>query len=252
MSATGRRQLKSTTLRKQVADALREAILSGELRPGEKLREVDLAQRFGVSRNPVREAMGELEQQGLITSLPNQGKVVVSPTDEELIQAYQVRLCLEMLALHLAWEHITQEHLVRWRHLVDLMRQASADAALGPVERHGRLNVLDAEFHGLLIQATHNKTLMRAWHSASPWALGFIRDLERERAGQAHALSESDPHEQFVAALERRDMGAAREALLTHVSRSWTSRANGEPAIQAIEEMLRSTPEHITNADKDR
>jgi len=226
------KQVKAVTLRKQVADALREAILSGELQPGEKLREVDLAERFGVSRNPVREAIGELEQQGLIVARPNRGKTVVSPTDEDLRQAYQVRVCLELLALRLAWNQITEERLAEMKRLVALMRRTTSDPELTSVARHGRLNVLDATFHGLLIEATGNKTLIRAWDTASPWALGFIRDLEREKEQESvRDTAGRDPHEDFVAALERGDIDAAEHSLLAHLSRSWLAPANDDEAL---------------------
>lgn len=222
MSRRQWKPVKAITLRRQVADALRAAILSGELQPGEKLKEVDLAERYGVSRNPIREAIGELEQQGLIVSEPNRGKTVVSPTDEELRQAYQVRVCLELLALRLVWHRITDDLLAQLNLLVAAMEETAAETGLSPLARHGRLNLLDAQFHGLLVNATGNRTLTRAWDTASPWALGFIRDLEQERhRAEAESHPPRDPHADLVGALARRDFEEARQALLGHVSRSW-------------------------------
>lgn len=240
MAEKERKQIQAITLRKQVADALREAILSGELRPGEKLREVDLANRFGVSRNPIREAIGELEQQGLIVARPNRGKTVVSPTNEDLRQAYQVRACLELLALRLAWEHITDRRLAKMRQLVELMKKTTHDQTLSHVARHGRLNILDAQFHQLLIEATENKTLIRAWKTASPWALGFIRDLERERIEERIGnWIVKDPHEDLMNALEQKNLDLAEQALITHLSRSWLPPAESQEALD--------TATHITS-----
>jgi len=208
--------LRAVTLRRRVADALRQAILSGELRPGERLREVDLAKRFGVSRNPVREAVGELEQQGLIVSRPNQGKSVVSPTEQELRDALQVRLALERLALQQAWPALTPARLSALRRLVDEMRRVSEDAALTPRQRHGRLNIMDARFHGLLVEWSGNQTLMRAWHASSAWCLGFIHDLEDDAGGLALENGGEEPHEALLAALESGVLESALEALSAH------------------------------------
>jgi DNA-binding GntR family transcriptional regulator len=222
VTENGKTRVRAVTLRRQVADALREAILSGELQPGEKLREIDLAERFGVSRNPVREAIGELEQQGLIISEPNRAKTVVSPSDEDLRQAFQVRASLELLALHLAWDQLTDDVLAEMRRLVGMMEAVAGDLDLSPVARHGRLNVLDARLHGLLVETTGNQILMRAWDMASPLALGFIRDLERERDQTDHPDStRPEPHAAFLAAIEARDLAAAASALMSHLSRSW-------------------------------
>jgi len=237
-------------LRRQVADALREAILSGELQPGEKLREIDLAERFGVSRNPVREAIGELEQQGLIISQPNRGKTVISPSDEDLRQAYQVRASLELLALHLAWNQITEDVLEKMRQLVGMMTEATNDPELSPVTRHGRLNVLDARFHGLLVETTGNSTLMRAWDMASPVSLGFIRDLERERRhAEQRMLTQPEPHAAFLAALEQRDLESAEGALLAHLSRSWLSPTEQNEQTLEIIERVSSLTRNITELE---
>ena len=243
-------QVKAVTLRRQVADALREAILSGELQPGEKLREVDLAERFGVSRNPVREAIGELEQQGLIISQPNRGKTVVSPTDEDLRQSYQVRACLELLALHLIWDQVTDDLLEQMRRLVAMMQEATHDPSLSAVTRHGRLNVLDARFHGLLVEATGNHTLMRAWDMASPVAFGFIRDLERERSQtENHALTRPEPHAEFLNALEQRDLDAAEQALMAHLSRSWLAPSGPSQQTQDSIQRVSSLTRDISNLE---
>ena len=81
----------------------------------------------------------------------------------------------------------------------------------------------------LLIEATGNKTLMRAWNTASPWALGFIRDLERVKEQEnVGDTADRDPHEDFMSALERQDIDAAGQSLLAHLSRSWLAPANDD------------------------
>lgn len=210
--------VQATTLRQQVADALRQAILCGELKPGQRLREIDLARRFGVSRNPVREAIGELEQQGLIVTTPNQAKMVVDPSAEDMRQAAQVRICLEMLALRLAWPSLSDGTVAQWRRIVEGMSQVRANLAEPGVARLGRLNCMDAEFHGLLVQCAGNSTLMRAWTAASPWVLAFMRNLHRP--GSKPADFSVDPHVPFVDAVEQCDYAAAELALFRHLQAS--------------------------------
>mgnify|MGYP000993228219 CR=1 FL=1 len=191
----------------------------------------------------MREAIGELEQQGLIVSQPNRVKTVVSPTDDDLRHAYQVRTCLELLALHLLWDRITDDLLTQMRRLVTMMQEAAADPRLSPLARHGRLNVLDSRFHGLLVQATGNHVLLRAWNTASPWVLGFIRDLQQERSHtEGRVWPRPDPHEALLAALEQQDLASAERALLAHISTSWRHPADrdvaGEQAVERVSSLV--------------
>ena len=94
--------VRATTLREEAYHALRRAILSGELAPGARLQETELAARLGVSRNPVREALARLEAQGLVRSIPNQGARVIRPLPAQVQDALLVRAQLELLAVRLA------------------------------------------------------------------------------------------------------------------------------------------------------
>ena len=96
------RQLDNRTLWEQVRDRLREDILAGRLEPGTELSEVALAKDFGTSRGPLREALGRLASEGLVTITPRRGAVVAQLSREEFIDAYQVREALETLAVRLA------------------------------------------------------------------------------------------------------------------------------------------------------
>ena len=94
--------LENRTLREQALDHLREEILSSRLEPGTELSEVALARSLGISRGPLREALGQLAAEGLVTMVPRRGAVVTRLTRREFLDAYQVREALESLALRLA------------------------------------------------------------------------------------------------------------------------------------------------------
>ena len=98
-------------LRDVVFNTLRQAILKGELKPGERLLEIALAERLGVSRTPVREAMRKLEQEGLVVMIPRRGAQVASITEKDLNDVLEVRIALENVAIEKACKLITEEEL---------------------------------------------------------------------------------------------------------------------------------------------
>ena len=97
-------------LRDVVFNTLRQAILTGELKPGERLMEIHLANKLGVSRTPIREAIRKLELEGLVNIIPNKGAYVTGISDKDVHDIYMIRSMLEGLCVRWATEHITQEH----------------------------------------------------------------------------------------------------------------------------------------------
>jgi DNA-binding GntR family transcriptional regulator len=143
----------SRTLRERVLDRLREDILSSELPPGTELSEVTLAESFGVSRGPIREAMGQLASEGLLTVTPRRGAVVTALTREEFLDAYQVREALETLAIRLAVPRLEERDIARLRRLHESMLE---EARRGEV---GEFFATNAEFHQLFVSASGNRKL---------------------------------------------------------------------------------------------
>jgi DNA-binding GntR family transcriptional regulator len=141
------------TLWQRVHDHLRDEIISGSLTPGTELHEVTLAASFGVSRGPIREALGRLATEGLVTIRPRRGAVVRALSSDEFIEAYQVREALEMMAVRLAVPKLTEEDLDAMERLVEDMARL-ADA--GDVQRFFAAN---AEFHQHFFAASGNGML---------------------------------------------------------------------------------------------
>ena len=121
------RPLDNRTLWEQVRDRLREDILAGRLEPGAELSEVALAREFGTSRGPLREALGRLAAEGLVTITPRRGAVVTQLSRQEFIDAYQVREALETLAVRLAVPLVSDVEVANLRELCELMARAARE-----------------------------------------------------------------------------------------------------------------------------
>jgi DNA-binding GntR family transcriptional regulator len=141
------------TLWQQVHDHLRDEIISGSLTPGTELHEVALAASFGVSRGPIREALGRLATEGLVTIRPRRGAVVRALSSEEFIEAYQVREALEMMAVRLAVPKLTEADLDAMERLVEEM------AELADEEDVQGFFDANAEFHQRFFEASGNGML---------------------------------------------------------------------------------------------
>ena len=111
-------------LREVVFEALRDAIVHGEFEPGERLLEVALAKRLGVSRTPVREAIRMLELEGLVVMVPRKGAEVARITEKDLRDALEIRLSLEELAVELACKRIDEDGRLRLREACENFREA--------------------------------------------------------------------------------------------------------------------------------
>lgn len=195
-------------LRELVLEAIREAIISGILKPRERLMEIQLAEELGVSRTPIREALRELELEGFIVMVPRKGAYVADMTFKDIADIFEIRAALEGLAAGLAAERITDEEMEDMeRHLVE-----KADAiACGDMER---LVEVDTSFHESIYQASRNDRLK-----------GIINNL-REQIQRFRATSLAYPgrmkqsleeHRAIVEAIHARDVVLARQLTQEHI-----------------------------------
>jgi DNA-binding GntR family transcriptional regulator len=152
-SSTGQATLDRRTLWQRVHEHLRDEIISGRLTPGAELHEVALAGSLGVSRGPIREALGRLATEGLVTIRPRRGAVVRALSSEEFIEAYQVREALEMMAVRLAVPKLTAEDVAAMERLIEEM--ASRGEA-GDLQGFFEANT---QFHQRFFQVADNRTL---------------------------------------------------------------------------------------------
>jgi DNA-binding GntR family transcriptional regulator len=199
---------ENLTLWQRVYDHLRGEIMGDRLPPGTELSEVALSKELSVSRGPIREAMGRLAAEGLVTVRPRRGAEVRSLTPEELIDAYQVREALEVLAVRLAVPRITEAHLAGLDELVDRM---SEHADNGAVSDFFAANVA---FHELLCEFSGNKKLLQVHHRLA----GEIGRFQARTLALRGNLHESvTEHRAILAAMRLRDAEKAAELTAAHI-----------------------------------
>ena len=196
--------IKRTFVRDNTYEFLCDWIVTGQLGPGEKLRDKELAAHLGVSRTPVREALRRLEDEGLVESAANRW-TRVSPLElEEAGRIYPIIRSLELLALDLAFPHLSEQHLLKMQGANDDLRAASGDgdprAALAA----------DAALHQVLVGASANPELKRLLKQLKT----KYRRLELAYFSDAGLLAASyEEHRALIAALKDKDLDAARGSL---------------------------------------
>lgn len=151
------------TLAEDIVDRLREAIYSGQLAPNERLREEVLASFLGLSRGPVREALAQLEREGLVIRQPNRGATVARLSLDDLEEVYSLRLVLEQLAMRQAVRNAEPSHFEEMRNVIQTMA-AYLDRGITTQEAA----TLDVRFHEIIYQASKHKRLLNVWATLRP------------------------------------------------------------------------------------
>ncbi|MFB3817593.1 MAG: GntR family transcriptional regulator [Candidatus Methylomirabilales bacterium] len=181
--------------------AIRDAILSGELPRGARLNQDELAKRLGVSRAPVRDALNRLEAEGLVQTLSRGGGMVVAAaTEQEMVDIYELRAILDSASARLACERMSDEELARLAEIVAETERVTREKDLpGIVRSH-------AAFHQLLYAASGNAELLRVarnlWDRSYPFRVLALGNEENARRGLAQ-------HAAILAALQARDAARA-------------------------------------------
>jgi DNA-binding GntR family transcriptional regulator len=206
----------------RVAGAIQARVLSGAVPVGTRLRQESLAEEFGVSRTPVREALRQLQATGLVELEPNRGAIVRGPSAREIREAYEVRAELEGLAAELAAERISDHDLLRLREAQALFRESVATL----IERRARRPApwrdesvwvrANDLFHQAILDAAANgrlSTTIADLHRSFPRDLTWAALSESSRL-----LAENvEQHEAILEAIERRDRAEARRRMIEHV-----------------------------------
>ena len=141
------------TLREKILESIREAILKGQLKPGEKVAEPELAERFGISRTPIREAFRQLESEGYLTVIPRKGAVVADLSERDIEEFYAIKSVLEGFAARMAALKMTEKEIEK---LETINEKLETLARQGDVKSFFRVH---NEFHELFIRASGNEKL---------------------------------------------------------------------------------------------
>lgn len=142
------------TLREKILETIREAILRGSLRAGEKVAEPELAERFGISRTPIREAFRQLESEGYLTVIPRKGAVVTSLSERDVEEFYAIKSILEGYAAQMAAVKLSDKEIERLETINERLAQLARE---GDVKTFFRVH---SEFHDLFIKAAGNDKLL--------------------------------------------------------------------------------------------
>ena len=195
-------------LRDVVFNTLRQAILTGELKPGERLMEIHLADRLGVSRTPIREAIRKLELEGLVTMIPRRGAEVAQITEKSMKDVLEVRRALDALCAELACDRITDEELENLRLACDAFETAvkTKDAK--------KIAQADVALHDIIVRATGNQRLIQLVNNLSEqmyrYRFEYIKDFsQHERLVEEHRI--------IYESIVNKDKETAAEAAKTHI-----------------------------------
>ena len=195
-------------LREVIFTTLREAIIMGELKPGERLMEVQLSQKMGVSRTPVREAIRKLELEGFVNMVPRKGAEVAKLSVKDIMDVLEVRASLDGLATSLAASRITDEEIKELKHvLTQFENYVEKDNLQGVIKK-------DVEFHEVIYNASKNDKLMQILNNLREQVYRFRVIYLKDFSSTKEVVKE---HSEIYDAIINKDFIGAREAAERHI-----------------------------------
>jgi DNA-binding GntR family transcriptional regulator len=212
MSGALRRPVRPPSLSNQLFGILREAIFSGKFRPGEPLRELQLARSMDVSQATVREALTQLEQSGLVVRTATRRTTVTSFTEEEVRDRLIMRVALEEVAFLKAAPRFTADELAILEKLGDAIEQA------GRKRDYVRMALADMRFHRFVWEKAGSPVMLRTLDQLTTPLFAFLSVLQEEGKLNLHA---SRSHRVLVSALRTRTASVIRAALREHIRGSY-------------------------------
>ena len=195
-------------LREVVFNTLRKAILTGQLKPGDRLMEVHLANKLGVSRTPIREAIHKLEQEGLVTMVPRRGAEVAKITERSLQDVLEVRRALDVLSVELACERISEDELEQLKKACRQFEEATHSGDTTAIAK------ADVAYHDIIVQATGNQRLQQLVNHLAEQMYRY-RFVYLKDVSQHEKLVEE--HREILECILQRDKKKASEAAKKHI-----------------------------------
>ena len=199
------------SLRSRVFQAIKEKILNGVYKENEELRENTLATELGVSRTPVREALRQLELEGLVKIVPNKGACVTGITKKDVKDIYAIRSLLEGLCAKWATEHITEAQL---EDLEEIVLLSEFHLKRGKQEKSQQVTELDGKFHEILYEASNSRILR---HVLSDFHKYVRMARKASVTDQARAEKSIEEHKNILQALKERDGERAESLANAHI-----------------------------------
>jgi DNA-binding GntR family transcriptional regulator len=199
----------------EVVDRLREAILRGLFAPGDRLREEQLADALGVSRGPIRNALLQLEREGMVMRRRNRGAIVARLSREDLEEVYSLRLAIEPVGCAWAARNANERDLADMQSIINgyqsrLTRKVTVQEAAEA----------DLSFHDVVYRAARHRRLMRLWQDIRPQVYVFLLAREYVRAREFRDIMITN-HGTIRAVISSGDEERAREVAIEHVQTSY-------------------------------
>ncbi|NSI90095.1 GntR family transcriptional regulator [[Clostridium] scindens] len=195
-------------LRDVVFNTLRQAILRGELKPGERLMEIQLANKLGVSRTPIREAIRKLELEGLVLMIPRKGAEVAEITEKSLRDVLEVRRALEELAVQLACEKITKEEIRELERVAKEFQQVVKSSDITEIAE------VDVCFHDIIYTATDNQKLIQLLNNLREQMYRYRVEYLKRDGVFPQLIAE---HEAIIRHIENNEKEKATEVMCRHI-----------------------------------
>ena len=195
-------------LRDVVFNTLRQAILRGELKPGERLMEIQLANKLGVSRTPIREAIRKLELEGLVLMIPRKGAEVAEITEKSLRDVLEVRRALEELAVQLACEKITKEEIRELERVAKEFQQVVKSSDITEIAE------VDVRFHDIIYTATDNQKLIQLLNNLREQMYRYRVEYLKRDGVFPQLIAE---HEAIIRHIENNEKEKATEVMCRHI-----------------------------------
>ena len=196
-------------LRDVVFNTLRQAILRGDLVPGERLMELQLAAKLGVSRTPIREAIRMLEQEGLAITIPRKGAIVAGMTEKDMQDVLEIREALEELSVQVACDKITEEEIAE---LQKNMKNFEHSLKSGDLKKMAQA---DVEFHDVIYRATDNPKLISMLNNLREQMYRYRVEYLKNPQNHEQLLKE---HEAIYKGIVEKDKDAVTEMIRKHIS----------------------------------
>lgn len=204
-------EYQDQSLRGKVFQRLREDILSGVYQENDELREVSIGEKLGVSRTPVREALRQLELEGLVTIVPNKGAYVKGITKKDVHDIYKIRSLLEGLCAKWATEHITDQQIEELEEIVLLSEFHLKKQGQGKAKQ---VSDLDGKFHKVLYEASNSRILE---HVLSDFHK-YVKMARTMSVGEKERAEKSiDEHRAILEAIRKKDANLAEQLANQHI-----------------------------------
>ncbi|MBU3840068.1 MAG: GntR family transcriptional regulator [Candidatus Ruminococcus intestinipullorum] len=201
-------------LRDVVFKTLRQAILRGELKPGERLMEIKLANKLGVSRTPIREAIRKLELEGLVLMVPRKGAEVADITEKSLNDVLEVRKALEELAVQLACERMSKEAFEELKQAAERFKEILDNDDVTKIAE------ADVAFHDIICQATENQKLIQLVNNFREQMYRYRVEYLKKKECYPQLLEE---HQAIIRAIEQGNKEVASQLMGEHIENQVTA-----------------------------